>query len=368
MRTTAIRKTVTLATLACVFATASAACGTSNGEAPSSFVAPSEADAGAPDSGAAVGSFDDGGLQIVGFDTACATSAAAAVPRPAYLVYMFDRSGSMANNAKWQTVTSSMKAFFADARTLGMNASLQFFPLGGEDVMCLSDYSQAAVEMRPLPDGQTFAAALDATSPDGRTPTVPALHGAIAYAEKVYAEHGQDGKVAVIFVTDGNPDGCDSDVPKAGAEAQSVANHISTHVIGIGQNLSSLNFIAKRGGTTQALLVSDADPATTASALVDAMDSVTRAALSCEYGIPAPKGGEVINYMNVNVIHTTGDGAGHALTYDSICDLGSAGWHYDDVHNPARVILCPAACDAVVADRRSKIDVLFGCATQGDIK
>src|SRR5690349_18964895 len=43
---------------------------------------------------------------------ACATSSAAAVPKPVYLVFAYDQSGSMAANGKWTAAAAAMKSFF----------------------------------------------------------------------------------------------------------------------------------------------------------------------------------------------------------------------------------------------------------------
>lgn len=348
------------------------ACGGSGGAPGSAFTGGSDAGGDptlspVPD-GSTFGVGADRSTPVVNFDTACATSVAEAVPRPAYLVYMFDRSGSMANGSKWPTVVSAMKTFFEDGRTHGLQASLSFFPSVDGD-MCTADYGAPKVTMRALPNNAEFHSALDGTAPDGKTPTLPALKGAISYAEQVHAEHGQDGKVLVVFVTDGNPDGCDGNtVPAAGAEAFRVSARIPTYVVGIGSSLSSLDYIAKRGGTQKAILVDDTNPSQTAEQFVKAMDRITRAAVACELGVPSPPDGQTIDYRNVNVVLTPGGATtANALPYDSKCAAGE-GWRYDDADHPSKVILCPTTCDRVAEDRRLRLDVLFGCATLGDVR
>jgi len=50
------------------------------------------------------------------------------------------------------------------------------------------------------------------------------------------------------------------------------------------------------------------------------------------------------------------------LDYNPTCAAGT-GWRYDDAKNPTRVLACDATCDAIKTDG-SKVDIVFGCATQ----
>ena len=59
---------------------------------------------------------------------ACATQTAAATPKPVYLVFAYDQSGSMASNSKWTAAGAAMKSFFGSADSKGIKASLTLFP------------------------------------------------------------------------------------------------------------------------------------------------------------------------------------------------------------------------------------------------
>ena len=70
-----------------------------------------------------------------GTNSACVTSAVNAALANANLIVLFDKSGSMGDRAegfdpsvKWTPVTTAMKAFFSDPKSLGISASLEFFP------------------------------------------------------------------------------------------------------------------------------------------------------------------------------------------------------------------------------------------------
>ena len=89
--------------------------------------------------------------------------------------------------------------------------------------------------------------------------------------------------------------------------------------------------------------------------------------LPCEYIIPEPPDGELLNSDEVNVLFTDGNGNGNDIfRVDGVgdCDAVSGGWYYDDPSNPTKVILCPASCDIVSGDENGKMDIVFGCATK----
>ena len=304
----------------------------------------------------------DGGSGGGGIDAACVTASAKAESTPVYLVFMFDRSGSMKDNSKWTSCATGIKAFFGDAASAGVQASLQFF--ASADECNVAGYTTPAVAMRALPDGATFGAAIDAISPAGGTPTRPALEGAIGYARQVQTQH-PDGKVAIVLVTDGEPNDCSSSVNNVSTLAATVAQSTPTYVIGVGSALTNLNQIAKGGGTSQAILVSTTSPASITADFVKAIGQIKQQALSCEYKIPAPPSGKTLDAANVNVRYTAGTGASDTLTYNKGCT--GAGWRYDDASAPTKVFICPTSCDAVKTDKTGRIDVLFGCATKGGV-
>ena len=94
--------------------------------------------------------------------------------------------------------------------------------------------------------------ALNAQTPAGNTPTVPALSGAVAYATS-YAQTHVGRTVAIIFATDGEPTSCTNNtIPAAVTDAQNALMgmpSIRTFVLGVGPSLTNLNQIAAAGGT-----------------------------------------------------------------------------------------------------------------------
>jgi hypothetical protein len=327
-----------------------------------------------------IGSGGDGTTSFGGDDgaVACAAATAETSLAPVYLVFLLDESGSMGDGqygdrtVKWDPVTSALQAFFADADSAGITASLGVFPLnktttGPATTTIPADcdasvYGTPEVPPRALPDAATFAAAIAKLDPPNEygTPTYPALTGTIAYAETLL-EADPSRKVAIVMVTDGEPVDCaDNTVENTANAAMGVADHIPTYVIGVGDSLASLNAIAKGGGTGEAFIVALGNPSQTRKDLLDAINLIRGEAISCELKIPAPPAGKRLDPNKVNVEFTGTNMAKTTLKYGATC-TGDTAWHYDDPEKPKTVLLCDAACSTVKADAMGKLDVEFAC-------
>jgi hypothetical protein len=286
--------------------------------------------------------------------------------------------GKNGNRAeKWDPVTQALNAFFADAESTGIMASLSIFPLNKNTTQSAADEDiapdcQASAYVAPvvlptaLPNGTAFADAIMALDPPNEygTPTLPALSGTIDYAKGVLAED-PTRKVAIVMVTDGDPNRCDgNNIANTAAAAAAVADEIPTYVIGVGKSLTSLNDIAVGGGTEKAFVVSSdgmgQTPEKTRQDLLNAVNLIRGQAISCEIDIPAPPVGKKLDPEKVDVQFTADGAPKSSLKYGTEC-TGDAAWRYDDATTPTKIELCPAACDAVKADGNGKLDVVFGC-------
>lgn len=330
-----------------------------------------------------------------GTGSACVSEVQSANLAPTNLVFMFDRSGSMGDpaqggdpNQKWIPLTSGMKDFFADAYSSTVRASLQFFPEGdipnpadteADDIAqeCNFAYATPKVPLTQASD-PAIVSAIDATTPSGGTPTVPALTGAVTYAKQVAADRPTD-KTAIVLVTDGMPGyytqgafqpGCTSnDVPTASSIAKSAHDDakISTYVIGVGSRLDNLNEIAQAGGSGAAIMVDTSDPAKVKSDLVAALDAIRKREVTCDFSVPPPPAGQELDPMAVNVVLAGQDGQQRVLTYSKECATAD-GWRYDDPVKPTRILLCAAACDAARASSLGKVTLAFGCKTRVEVR
>ena len=111
----------------------------------------------------------------------------------------------------------------------------------------------------------------------------------------------------------------------------------------------------------------DQTPAATQTAqdFQTALNAIRGLTLACEYQIPPPPQGETFDEAKVNVVYTPTNGGPQTLTYNQSC-TGGTGWHYDDLNNPKKIILCQSTCDSV-QQKSGKIDIVLGCATSGGI-
>jgi hypothetical protein len=326
--------------------------------------------------GSGSGATGSGGVE------SCAAANQQAELAPVYLVFLLDESGSMGDGKngkraeKWDPVTAALKAFFADAESAGITASLSLFPLNKNTGTGAADQSKpadcaasayVAPEVAPtaLPDDKTFAAAIAKIDPPNEygTPTFPALSGTIEYAESLLKEDAAR-KVAIVMVTDGEPYGCAGNtIANTAMAAQAVAARVPTYVIGVGKELGSLKAIAEGGGTENAFIVSLDDPAQTQKDLLDAINLIRGKAISCDLTIPAPPAGKRLDPEKVDVQFTGNGQPVTSLKYGTEC-TGDTEWHYDDAAKPTKILLCDHTCTAVKADPVGKLDVVFGCVNR----
>ncbi len=321
----------------------------------------------------------------VGTNAACVTSRRSASLPTVNLVIMYDKSGSMGDPAeggdpstKWVPVNAGMKAFFSDPASAGYSASLQFFPAPGNlAATCNFAYSQPKVPLTSLTVSAPLTRALDAATPQGGTPTLPALRGALSYAQQVAAQQ-PDAKTVVVLVTDGEPglqidgkfvEGCaNNDIRNVADAARTSAAGspaIPTYVIGVGPSLDKLNEVAAAGGTGKALMVSVSNPAQTKSDLQKAFEAIRgQVKVGCDFEIPAPPQGQLLDKGRVNIGYTSGAGHETPLVYSAQC-VNDTGWRYDDPAHPRRIELCSATCDVGKGDPNGKLTLAFGCITNG---
>ncbi len=296
--------------------------------------------------------------------SACASSSAGAVAPPISLVFMVDKSGSMGGaqmSLRWTPAVAALNDFFADPASVGVSASLAFFPQTKNECSA-SSYSAPAVAMTSLPSG-AFAGALGANSPGGGTPTLVAESGAIEYAQTVAAGLPAGEKVAIVLVTDGDPNDCSSTPANVAAAAAAVAGDIKTYVIGVGPDAANLDQIATGGGTAPHIQVNTSSAATTSADLRAAIGKIKAAQLGCEYGLPAPPGGQTLDVNAVNVDYTPAGGALQTLPYSADCS-NKGGWHYDNLAAPTQIVMCSDICATLQNDvTGGKIDIVFGCTT-----
>lgn len=310
---------------------------------------------------------------------------------------MMDKSGSM-QGANWTAVTNAIKAFVDQPSTAGIGVGLDFFPGNAcpdtcnTDVDCgmcgpcthifpnfpgtctgttagncnATDYATPTVAISNLPGiAPLIKSSLDNTSPSGGTPTSAALDGSIQYTKQWMTMNPNTVGVA-IFATDGEPSDCDTDVANIYALAAAGfagTPSVRTYVIGVGTQLTFLNGLAASGGTMQAYLVDT--NANAQQEFLQAMNEIRGSALSCAYLIPPPPAGEMIDYNAINVRYTPSSGTPSSILHVAslaACPSSSLAWYYDSSAPSQQILLCPSACDLILADTTGQVDILVGCA------
>jgi hypothetical protein len=256
--------------------------------------------------------------------------------------------------------------------------------------------------MTPLEDDsgrQQLISRLESTTPNGGTPTLPALQGGVEYARDMMTEN-PGSKSVVVLVTDGQPGvarvdeatgeifnekcfcyaepGCpdQDEIPYVAQAAQAAADEgILVYVIGMGEvDPSNLDTIAVAGGTQAAFIVTLGDPAVTQQMFNDALASIRSVQAPCEIVIPDPPEGEDFDKEKVNVEFATDTGA-TTLAYAGPLAAAQGGlaacpdpnsadpwyWTYDNEEAPTKIVLCDSACNATQGDATGRVNVKYGC-------
>ena len=203
--------------------------------------------------------------------------------------------------SRWSVVSQALIAFAQDPEAAGLGVTLRFFPsdqpvagcdgyqtqafgsagassnfgAGGMTANCDADACAAPlVGLGRLITGaapaDTQEAALIAAvqasappamlpTPNPQTPTSAALTGATTWAKRYQADHPRES-TSIVLVTDGEPQGCDTNADHIAEIAQDayVTSAVRTFVIGFGGvDQTVLDKFAAGGGTHQAFSLGD---------------------------------------------------------------------------------------------------------------
>lgn len=320
----------------------------------------------------------------------CGKGKAEAKLKPVNMFVMFDRSGSMDDDDKWTNASAALTGFFRDPGVAGMRVALRFFPHDSPAAGCSSNGCDAVACSQPLvplgalsadaaPTDMQEAALVDAvvaSAPGGNnrngggTPIYAALDGALRWATS-YAPMHTDESTVVVFVTDGEPNGCDESFTNISALAsQALADSgVTTYAIGLkGSNATQMDQLAQAGGTTKGIYIDVG--ANAEQDLITALNAIRGQALSCDFPVPTPSDPTMtVDPAKINVTFTPGGGMPGTLA--QVPDEGSCGtnkaWFYDMPQMPTRINLCPSACELVRNDPDAMLEILLGCATCGGL-
>jgi Mg-chelatase subunit ChlD len=346
---------------------------------------------GLPVGGAAINTAGKGADAGAGSDApltsanSCGKGKAEAKLKPVNMFVMFDRSGSMEDDNKWIDASAALTAFFQDPGAAGMRVALRFFPHDSPAAGCTKDGCDPVACSQPLVPIGTLAAeraptdahedalvrAVANSAPGGNgngggTPIHAALDGALRWATSYQAMH-TDETTVVVFVTDGEPNGCNenfSDIAALAANAL-MSTGVTTYAIGLkGSSTVQMDQLAQAGGTMKGIFI--AAGASAEQELITALNAIRGRTVSCDFPMPTPADPTMmIDPSKVNVTFTPG--TGKAGTFAQVTDANACGtnksWYYDMPQSPTRIYLCPAACDLVRNEPNSMLEILLGCKT-----
>ncbi len=276
------------------------------------------------------------------------------------MIISVDRSGSMSlpsGNTKWDNAEAAFSSFFQSPEADNLGVALKFWP---EDEchgsFCTVDGCKVPhVALGPLSDStheDALIAAFASRNPTGATPMSAALGGATQWALE-QTQSGEIGKrVVVVFLTDGEPNGCDESESGITAFAANAfaQEEILTFSIGLeGSNTSLMNAIAVAGGTgPTAFYIGNAGGE---QQLLAALKAIQEIAVACTFAIPqSPDPTKEVDPNKVQIDYDPGDGGDQVgipqVADASECDA-NGGWYYDDPASPSVIFLCDTTCEMV---------------------
>lgn len=361
-----------------------------------------------PDGGQVCGATSQEASQVV-LQTTVEVPVEVTVAEPIALYIVLDRSASMAfgnvggaampwggggwgggvgGTSLWTIAVDAISGLVNDPASANIDIGLEYFPPDGfGEAQCDGvDASMPAVALGRLPGhAANVTGSLNATMPNGNgTPIEAALRGGALFCQGFKAST-PDEDCVVLLVTDGEPADCNEDY---GALAQIAGDAFTqqgtkTFAIGIGEaSFDLLDQVASAGGTDcdpagphaacdatsgalQTALTTIRDTVTTTTTTTEIREEIMETPLDCEWSVPAPNPGEAFKADLVNVRFTSDAGAAPVdfgrVDSEGACGSTTIGWRYDNPAAPARLIACPATCDAIKAAPHGKIDILLGC-------
>jgi hypothetical protein len=305
-------------------------------------------------------------------------------PSPVDYLFLLDRTASMTTMlqgstlSRWDAVQQGLQKFIAyqlpDASRVGL-VYFGFTDDSSDPAECdPSTYAQPTIPMAyPSKNGAAIAQSLADESKrlGGQTCTVPALQGALKYAQTWQAANPYNLTV-VVLITGGVPAECDTDITHLAAVAADAARAqgaflggpaIRTFVIGVAMSQSQLDPVAVAGATLQATIIDGPTaPDQLASALSGLWSATSTAYAYCALSLPQPPAGIFIDPNKTQVIFKPYVGSNQEIPQvqsKDACSLSNGGWYYDSATNPQQIILCPCSCAATAS---GGLEVRFGCS------
>jgi hypothetical protein len=365
-------------------------------------------DAQVPDRSAAGSGFADAAVAAAGnadsiLLSSCASSTELSELLPSNILFVIDRSGSMACNppprtsseaceqdqtradpkmpSKWELTSD---ALVSALETLPETDTVGVSYFSNDDDCGVSSIPAIPLSRNTPAQRSSIQSSLASITPHGATPLVGATILAYRHLHQAALAGQISGNQYVVLITDGQQsDRCsdprctdalsctnllvDSEVKKAAADGV----NIRTFVIGVPGSDGArvvLSRIAQNGGTA----APGCDPnkgnchfdmtkqTDLRTAAQRALVMIAGQTLTCDLKLPKPEAGALDLHL-VNVVFTPYGKPRVVLAQDTHapCDGGANGWQYNSTNDQIR--LCGPTCSAVRNDRGARIEVVLGC-------
>jgi hypothetical protein len=334
-------------------------------------------------------------------DAGCASETVTGDLKPANLLFVVDRSGSMNCNlpedgqtsencavnptklndllpSKWELTRTALGDAFDSLAQGGVPVSvgLTMFPVAESrcDVATIPDVPLAPLDAT---HNALLHAVLAGVVPDGETPFAGATILSHEHLRQQLVDAGTlTGNTFVVLLTDGYetcavhelPNMLNVVVPQAyeyfnfrtfviGAPGSEGARALLSQVAWAGQTASDPN--CNHDGLPEDVGDCHFDMTTSlnfADDLASTLEQISGTVLTCELDVPTNPTGEGVDLTKVNVdVNEVG-------YFSTDCSVeGNSGWQYSD--DQTRIILCGAACDAAMQENAA-VSIVLGCPTR----
>lgn len=341
--------------------------------------------------------------------TSCAGWAEEPESAASVLEFIIDVSGSMnsttaatAGATKWAVTQKSLHNAI-DALPSALPVGLTFFPnmrlsaayTARPVTACVNSSNDVAIAALSDTQRTLLTSTVDGmrVNTNGATPTHDAYNVALANIRT----NTSPGQKYLVLITDGQPTqslGCigsgmtsspEPTQPVIDAIAQAYTNdQVKTFVVGspgseknVSTNADSRDWLsaAARAGGTDTPGCSDQGPQychfdlSTASdfgkALSDALGTIAKTVISCDYRVPSAGAGKEIDTSRVNMIYDNGAGS-YSLVLPSGTSTCQKGWGFTDA-SLSKLSVCNETCALLQSNPKARVTLVFGC-TQNQIQ
>ncbi len=344
---------------------------------------------------------------------------------PPVLEFVIDTSGSMSSDpanpaqpngpSKWTVFSQTMPNVFASLPA-NFAVGVTYFNKGNGNAAYVGTQ---AVPIAPMAAAQLTAVdnSLARTTPGGYTPTYNAWEFGLSTLTGWQAPAGYTTSPKyIVLITDGVPTvlhdgrtienpinqteynaqiyggvGSPAGVNIAGEQADGKAANVKTFVVGVvgSENpqgatydpMYMLSLLAVAGGTAPAgcVPVSGTPAGTTvnprgtychfdlsqatdfATALSSTLTTIAQSVISCNYTVPPPSNGQVVDPSKTVLVYNDGNG-NYSLVLPNTSSTCDKGYQFTD-STDTEIEICATTCAALQKNPNASLEVIFGCST-----